>query len=105
MNTMNIIKHLKEKKIEKLANKMLMFLKKNNINNWSEYENMSHLDKYILYEVIIKEIKKNYRNEVFFIIRLELSNQNQLDKFLIEMEKEENCFIRTSSTYINSISI
>ena len=79
-----------ESRITSCVNNILSFLKENEINDWNDFMRMSTFDRDIINQIIDHEVK-NYKEvkEVNFLVRLELSDYQQLKEYKDELESLE----------------
>lgn len=77
-------------KIDSSVEEIIKFLSDNDINSWDDFIYSNKTDKYIVNK-LIDNSSKNMEDlkEIRFLIRLELSNTQQLKEFLRELEENE----------------
>jgi len=77
-------------RIESCVDNILSFLKENDIKDWNDFMIMSTFDRDIVNKIIDHEVK-NFKElkEVNFLIRLELSDSQQLREYKDELESLE----------------
>lgn len=75
---------------QKCVEEIIKFLSDNDINSWDDFIYSNKTDKYIINK-LIDNSSKNMEDlkEIRFLIRLELSNTQQLKDFLRELEENE----------------
>lgn len=75
---------------QKCVEEIIKFLSDNDINSWDDFIYSNKTDKYIINK-LIDNSSKNMEDlkEIRFLIRLELSNTQQLKEFLRELEENE----------------
>jgi hypothetical protein len=78
-------------KINKIVRDVIFFLKQNDINNWEDYTNMEKIDREIIKNLIKQECDDDNDScdEIYFKIKLNISNKSELLIFLKEMEDTE----------------
>lgn len=75
---------------QKCVEEIIKFLSDNDINSWDDFIYSNKTDKYIINK-LIDNSSKNMEDlkEIRFLIRIELSNTQQLKEFLRELEENE----------------
>ena len=79
-----------ESRINSCVNNILSFLKENEVNDWNDFMKMSTFDRDVINQIIDHEVK-DYKEvkEVNFLVRLELSDSQQLRDYKDELERLE----------------
>ncbi len=89
----NINKKVNNKKIDKIeacVNKIVEFLKDNDIKDWNDFNKMNVIDRDVVNRLIDSEVSTmDELSEIRFRIRLVLSDRQQLKEYLNELESEE----------------
>lgn len=77
-------------RINSCVSNILSFLKENEINDWNDFMRMSTFDRDVINQIIDHEVK-DYKEvkEVNFLVRLELSDYQQLKEYKDELENLE----------------
>lgn len=77
-------------RINSCVSNILSFLKENEINDWNDFMRMSTFDRDVINQIIDHEVK-DYKEvkEVNFLVRLELSDYQQLKEYKDELESIE----------------
>lgn len=91
----NVFKKKKEKaynnKIDEKVESIIDFLKENGIIDWNDFQNMGKFDEEVVKSLITHDAKDQEEiNNIYFRIRLELSDKEQLKEYLKELENEED---------------
>jgi len=83
-------KSSKESRVNSCVSNILSFLKENEINDWNDFMRMSTFDRDVINQIIDHEVK-DYKEvkEVNFLVRLELSDHQQLKEYKDELESIE----------------
>lgn len=78
-------------RINSCVSNILSFLAENEIKDWNDFMRMSPFDRDIVNQIIDHEVK-DYKElkEVNFLVRLELSDTQQLREYLKELEEVED---------------
>ena len=86
-NKKNSNKSSKDSRINSCVSNILSFLKENEINDWNDFMRMSTFDRDVINQIIDHEVK-DYKEvkEVNFLVRLELSDYQQLKEYKDELE-------------------
>lgn len=89
-NKKNSNKSSKDSRINSCVSNILSFLKENEINDWNDFMRMSTFDRDVINQIIDHEVK-DYKEvkEVNFLVRLELSDYQQLKEYKDELESIE----------------
>ena len=89
-NKKNKNKSTKDSRINSCVSNILSFLKENEINDWNDFMRMSTFDRDVINQIIDHEVK-DYKEvkEVNFLVRLELSDYQQLKEYKDELESIE----------------
>lgn len=89
-NKKNSNKSSKDSRINSCVSNILSFLKENEINDWNDFIRMSTFDRDVINQIIDHEVK-DYKEvkEVNFLVRLELSDYQQLKEYKDELESIE----------------
>jgi len=80
-----------DSRINSCVSNILSFLTENEIKDWNDFMRMSPFDRDIVNQIIDHEVK-DYKElkEVNFLVRLELSDTQQLREYLKELEEVED---------------
>lgn len=89
-NKKNSNKSSKDSRINSCVSNILSFMKENEINDWNDFMRMSTFDRDVINQIIDHEVK-DYKEvkEVNFLVRLELSDYQQLKEYKDELESIE----------------
>lgn len=78
-------------RVDSCVDSILSFLNENDIKDWNDFMRMSTFDRDVVNKIIDHEVKDfKELKEVNFLIRLELSDNQQLREYLKELEKLED---------------
>jgi len=81
---------MKNNRVLNISNNVLKFLEESEISNWEDFKKMGKFDYDIIDNLILHEAKDSDEvDEIKFIIRIRLSNKNQLETYLKELEYKE----------------
>lgn len=80
---------INKKELKKELEVIIDFLKDNNINNWSDIQNMKGFDKEIMDRLLNNNKSKDYADELRFRLRVNLSDKKQLKQYIKELEFKE----------------
>ena len=80
----------KFKKIENDVENIINFLNDNEIYDWDDFLNMKTFDREVVKSLINHDKTKDESEEIYFRIRMELSNNQQLREYLKELENKED---------------
>ena len=80
-----------DSRINSCVSNILSFLTENEIKDWNDFMRMSPFDRDVVNQIIDHEVK-DYKElkEVNFLVRLELSDTQQLREYLKELEEVED---------------
>ena len=79
-----------ENRVDKCLSNILSFLKENDINDWNDFLTMGEFDRMVVNRIIDSEVKGfDELKEIRFLIKLELSDTQQLREMLPTYEDNE----------------
>ena len=80
----------KLKNINTYVNDIIQFLNENDIYDWDDFLTMKNFDYEVVKSLINHEKTKEESEEIYFRVRLKLSNRPQLRTYLKELEENED---------------